>query len=58
MFKNIYNRKVKFEEKEIYKAFELNGFTLMESTKKDFTWEKFHNNDILILCDLLTHLTQ
>jgi len=56
VFKKHFDRKVKFDEKEIYDAFKIKGFTIMESTTKDFTWEKFHSGDILITDNLYINI--
>lgn len=47
-FKNHFGKKELFSEKEIFKAFEKNGYQL---SKEEFTWEKFHANHITIYND-------
>ncbi|MGG5487354.1 hypothetical protein [Gaetbulibacter sp. PBL-D1] len=54
--KSYFSKKLKYREEEIYKAFEINGYTLMESGKEEFTWERFHEGNILILCDLFINI--
>lgn len=54
--KSYFNKKLQFSEKEIYKAFKKNMFTLMKSGEEEFTWEKFHEGNILILCDLFINI--
>lgn len=54
--KNYFDKKIKFEENDIYKAFDFNGFTIMESGVNDFTWDRFHNAHILITCDLFINI--
>lgn len=51
-----YFDKVKFDEKEIFKAFSRNGYLFMKSGKEEFTWERFHAAHILILNDLFINL--
>ena len=54
--KTYFHRKLEFTEEEIFKAFERNKFTLMESGKGEFTWERFHEGNILISCDLFINI--
>lgn len=54
--KAYFHKKLEFTDKEIYKAFERNKFTLMESGKEEFTWERFHEGNILILSDLFINI--
>ena len=54
--KLFFNKKLNFTEEEIYKAFELNGYSLMESGEKEFTWERFYEGNILIVCDLFINV--
>jgi len=45
-----YDKKVEFENREIFKAFEKCGYALMNS-EGEFSWERFHSNHTLILID-------
>lgn len=54
--KSYFNRRLKFSNKEIYKAFSKNKYTLMESGNKDFTWDRYLNGHYLISCDLFINI--
>ncbi|WP_419211120.1 hypothetical protein ACNR9Q_10235 [Maribacter sp. X9] len=45
-----FDKKIEFENKEIFKAFEKCGYTLMTS-EGEFTWERFHSNHTLVTID-------
>jgi len=45
-----FDEKIEFENKEIFKAFEKCGYTLMTSDG-EFTWERFHANHTLVIID-------
>ena len=45
-----FDKKIEFENKEIFKAFEKCGYTLMNSDG-EFTWERFHVNHTLVIID-------
>ncbi|MDT7828340.1 hypothetical protein RQM65_06665 [Pricia sp. S334] len=45
-----FDKKIHFEDQEIFKAFEKCGYTLMNS-EGEFTWERFHSNHTLVLTD-------
>tara|TARA_R110002074_G_scaffold197610_15_gene365044 strand:+ start:44333 stop:44758 length:426 start_codon:yes stop_codon:yes gene_type:complete len=46
-----FDKKIEFEIKEIFKAFEKCGYILMTSGEEEFTWERFHANHTLVLID-------
>ena len=54
--RKLFDRKIKFEDEEIFKAFNAAGFILMESGQEEFTWERFQDGHILILCDLFINV--
>ena len=56
VFKFYFDKSVKYTEEEIYKAFEINGYSLMKSGKQDFTWHRYDNGHILITCDLFINI--
>lgn len=45
-----FDNKINFDDKEIFKAFEKCGYTLMNSDG-EFTWERFHANHTLVIID-------
>lgn len=45
-----YDKKLQFEEQEIFKAFKKCGYILMTS-EGEFSWERFHNNHTLTTID-------
>lgn len=45
-----FDKKIHFEDQEIFKAFEKCGYTLMTS-EGEFTWERFHSNHTLVTTD-------
>ena len=47
--KTFFDKKMEFSEKEIFKAFKKSGYTIMESDVDEFTWERFHQNHVLIM---------
>ncbi len=49
--KNHFNKRLKFTEDEILEAFNSEGYTIMLSGDEEFTWDRFHNNDIRISND-------
>ncbi len=51
-----FNKKVIFDEKEVFIAFKRNGYIFMKSGKEEFSWERFHSGHILILNDMFINL--
>ncbi len=51
-----FDRKLQFDEKEIFWAFQKNNFSLMESCEAGFTWERRLEGHPLISSDLFINI--
>lgn len=54
--KGHFHRNLEFTEEEIYKAFRKNRYSLMKSGEEDFSWDRYHEGNILILCNLFINI--